>query len=226
MWQCVFRHMWTAKAQIRLHGCAVWSGPSLSANRIIGYYRTYEWRAKALMILCTCAGWSESVHFVLLKTLFSLILPIYSRLSLSQTPRYQNFQFEITAVWDNRSWNVKNIKQNSTNIIQKLVWLKQQFELSAMRVNCIDMVNVLKFPTPKFLTKCYICKQCRPRSDCSWRSSLIRVFTVCHSIKHFKRQMHKKQNLRQKSMEESVRNFRTFTVQLFYLQGFYWQLCL
>ena len=25
-------------------------------------------------------------------------------------------------------------------------------------------------------------KHCRPRSDCSWRSSLIRVFTVCYTI--------------------------------------------
>ena len=38
----VFRHIRTAKAQIRLRGCAVWSGPSLSANRTIGYYRMYE----------------------------------------------------------------------------------------------------------------------------------------------------------------------------------------
>ena len=71
-----------------------------------------------------------------------------------------------------------------------------------------SMVNILKFYTPKFLRKCYmqtvqtqnfwlniICKQCRPRSDCSWRSSLIRVYTVCHSIKYFKKQLHKKQNL-------------------------------
>ena len=28
-------------------------------------------------------------------------------------------------------------------------------------------------------------KQCRPRSDCFWRSSLIRVYTVCHSISIF-----------------------------------------
>ena len=27
-----------------------------------------------------------------------------------------------------------------------------------------------------------LCKQCRPRSDCSQRSSLIRVFTVCYTI--------------------------------------------
>ena len=37
---------------------------------------------------------------------------IYSGLSLSQTPKDQIFQFEITVVWENRSWNVKNTKQN------------------------------------------------------------------------------------------------------------------
>ena len=30
---------------------------------IIRYYRRYEHRAKARMILCTCAGWWEVVHF-------------------------------------------------------------------------------------------------------------------------------------------------------------------
>ena len=59
----VFRHMRTAKAQIRLRICAVWSGPSVSANRIIGYYRMYEWRAKARMIFCACTGWSEFARF-------------------------------------------------------------------------------------------------------------------------------------------------------------------
>ena len=33
------------------------------------------------------------------------------------------------------------------------------------------------------------------------RSSLIRVYTVCHSTKYFKKELHKKQNLGQKSME-------------------------
>ena len=36
---------------------------AFTANRIIGYYRMYEWRAKTWMILCACTGWSESVHF-------------------------------------------------------------------------------------------------------------------------------------------------------------------
>ena len=41
----VFGHIRTAKAQISLRIRAGWSGPSLSANRIIGYYRIYEWWA-------------------------------------------------------------------------------------------------------------------------------------------------------------------------------------
>ena len=40
------------------------------------------------------------------------------------------------------------------------------------------------------------CKQCRPRSDCFWWSSLIRVYTVCHyTISKYFKELHKKQNL-------------------------------
>ena len=68
----VFRRIWTAKAQISLHIHAVWSGPSLSTNRIIGYYRMLEWRAKTWMILCVCVdGLSLSIS-TCLKALFHL----------------------------------------------------------------------------------------------------------------------------------------------------------
>ena len=67
-----FRHMWTAKAQISLHIRAAWSGTSLSANSIIGYYRMYDWRAKTWMILCAYTGWSDSVLSPRLKALFCL----------------------------------------------------------------------------------------------------------------------------------------------------------
>ena len=50
---CV-RALRTAKVQIRLRIRAVWSGPTLSTNRAIGYYRMYERRAKAQTILCAC----------------------------------------------------------------------------------------------------------------------------------------------------------------------------
>ena len=51
----------------------------------------------------------------------------------------------------------------------------------------LSMVNVLKFCTPKFLTK----------ADSDQRSSLIRVYTVCHSSTYLKIQV---QNLGQKCM--------------------------
>ena len=63
MRKCVIGHMRTAKAQIRLRIHAVWSVPSMSAYRIIGYYRIYEWRAKTRMVRCASTGWYESVYF-------------------------------------------------------------------------------------------------------------------------------------------------------------------
>ena len=45
-------------------------------------------------------------------------------------------------------------------------------------------VDVLKFQTLLACQKC-LDKQCRPRSDCFCRSSLIRVLSVCYIKKHF-----------------------------------------
>ena len=63
MRKCDFGHMRTGMAQFSLRIRAVWSWPSVFANRTTDYYRMYEWRAKATMILCGCAGLSESAHF-------------------------------------------------------------------------------------------------------------------------------------------------------------------
>ena len=60
----IFGHMRTSKAQISLRIRAVWSKFSLSANRIIRYHRMYQWRAKARMGPCACAGWCESANVV------------------------------------------------------------------------------------------------------------------------------------------------------------------
>ena len=49
-----------------------------------------------------------------------------------------------------------------------------------LQSNTHDMVKVLKFWT-LVASPNAIDKQCRPRSDCFWRSSLIRVFPVCYS---------------------------------------------
>ena len=45
--KCLFGCMQTAKAQIRLCIRTVWSGPSLSAARIIWYYTMFQWRTNA-----------------------------------------------------------------------------------------------------------------------------------------------------------------------------------
>ena len=50
--------------------------PSLLANRFIEYYRIYEWRAKARMILCACAGWCECAFCVYSKGRFRLTWPM------------------------------------------------------------------------------------------------------------------------------------------------------
>ena len=42
-----------------------------------GYYGMYEWRAKAEMILDTCAGLSESAYFARLEAFFGLTQPKY-----------------------------------------------------------------------------------------------------------------------------------------------------
>ena len=59
------------------------------------------------------------------------------------------------------------------------------------------MVNDLKFHTPTFLTKC-IMQPCITETDYSERSSLIEVYTVCHSNKYFVKQVHRKYNLGKK----------------------------
>ena len=81
----IFRHMLTAKALISLVICAFWAGPSLSANRIIGFWM-YEWRAKAQILLCTCAGWSEPAHVQRHFLLDMTHLPMSKKTSIARKP--------------------------------------------------------------------------------------------------------------------------------------------
>ena len=55
-------------------------------------------------------------------------------------------------------------------------------------------------------------KQCRPRSDCFWRSSLIMVFPVWFSNKHFVNSSPDTQHFIWEPKAKSIDNFRTFTV--------------
>ena len=67
-----FGHMRTAMVQISLRIHAVWSGPSLSVNRINWHYRMHQWWASPRMIhvLCACADEFKSLHFAYVRRLF------------------------------------------------------------------------------------------------------------------------------------------------------------
>ena len=86
----VFRHMRIANVQISLRIRAAWSGPSLSANRIIWYYRMYDWRAKTRMIRSACTRWCESAYFAHVRRHFFawrdpiMLVPGYVRIGLIQ----------------------------------------------------------------------------------------------------------------------------------------------
>ena len=60
-WENVSLGIGGQKAQIRLHICAVWSGPLLSAYINFGHCSMYQWRENAWVRLKRYE--SESVHF-------------------------------------------------------------------------------------------------------------------------------------------------------------------
>ena len=78
---------------------------------------------------------------------------------------------------------IKGLQSNHLNHT-KIIWLECLSTLRRMSTihhNKLT-VKVLKFST--LVCQKGLDKQFRPRSDC-WRSSLIRVFPVCYSDKHF-----------------------------------------
>ena len=61
------------------------------------------------------------------------------------------------------------------------------FEQACFRNNSIFFVWQMSLNfVHQFFWQNSICKQWRPRSDNSWRSSLIRVYTVCYSTKYLR----------------------------------------
>ena len=85
VWLIYWSHL--AKTYLQAYADSeVWSEPSLSSNRSIGHYKMYEWRAKARMILCACAGWSESADFVHVRRHFFAWWCPYNILTRSDSP--------------------------------------------------------------------------------------------------------------------------------------------
>ena len=68
----VFGHMRTAKAQISLRVRAGWSGPFLSANRTIEYYRIYEWKRPGWLY----AHAQDDLHLCILRMFRRLVFAL------------------------------------------------------------------------------------------------------------------------------------------------------
>ena len=73
-----FRAYADSEALISLRSCAGWSGPWLSANRVLGHYRMYQWEANACISLWACGVWIWICAFCAYsKTRFCLMRPIF-----------------------------------------------------------------------------------------------------------------------------------------------------
>ena len=123
---------------------------------------------KALISLCKCAGWCGPLLFanswrqvLWRRGPYVLWLGIFSML------------IEI-----NRSFSF---------LVMKFIGFYDpsvHFSSFSFMISHRLYIAVLKFVT-LVICKKGLGKQRRPRSDCFWRSSLIRVFPVCYSDKYF-----------------------------------------
>ena len=98
----VFGHMWTANCLISMRIRVVWSGPLLSANRIIWYYKMFQWRENVWTRFCVWAEWCAFSHFEHdLRYTFAWRDPILNCLS-DKYPRIAIFARQGAQVWNDQ----------------------------------------------------------------------------------------------------------------------------
>ena len=144
----VFWHMRTAKAQISLHIRAVWSGPSLSANRIIGHYRMRQWKANVRMRLCACVGWICICAFCARwKTHFGLARPTQSFRRIQLTQSYRRNQ--LTTANERKSTcetlTAKDTHDRLGPVVQSVVSLTSSLRVILLTVLVDSIHNILIF---------------------------------------------------------------------------------
>ena len=120
---------------------------------------------------------------------------------LQQTCASKNFTVSEN-VWVFYNWWVREFKESGTPDFRCYIYYQQLFNSVTFLLDYMShsrsshkltsMINVRKFLTPKFLTKWHM------QTVQSQTSSLIRVYTVCHYTKYFKKLMHKKPNFDKK----------------------------
>ena len=146
----VFEYRRTARALIRLRIRAVWSRPSLSANRIIRHCRMWKWRANARIRLCAGAGWSESAHCVRVwKHVFT-----WHFSCLSGNLRQRSFQ------------HVRPIKTQPRSLISLFVRRKKLYILGCFKLHPVKILLSANAQTELNLRWAHVCKYG------SWRCGL------------------------------------------------------
>ena len=90
--------IWTGKAQVSLHIRSVWTGPSLHANRIIGYYR-YAWMESN--------GLDDTLRRMIRVCAFcSLRKHAYSNIKKISPPKSENFQVKNSDIFHISAQNI------------------------------------------------------------------------------------------------------------------------
>ena len=106
----------TAKAQISQRIRAVRPGPSLSAYRIIRYYRMYEWKTKDVLILCACA-YSKALFRLTLLNSNNMDTTDFLRRGYDKIDKHIGGIFLVYCLTCRRMLNIKSFSLLSKRIL-------------------------------------------------------------------------------------------------------------
>ena len=104
-------------------------------------------------------------------------------LSLKQLCTFSSIALQCCLVEKQLNVKIVDVEYTSQRCSSKNYLEKQS---NSLKNNGHSVSNILN-PYPAVHDNPYLCKQCWSRSDGFWRSHLIRIYTVCHSVCEFER---------------------------------------
>ena len=117
-------------------------------------------------------------------------------------------------------WQFILIHDRYQQLIEKMQRIKSKIILRHMTWFISQMISFLL--NSGKCTKILTLVACQNAWTNIWRSSLTRLFPVCHCDKHFVNSSHENQHFICKQKEKSVQNFRTFSIPvLWHNQDFF-----
>ena len=167
-------HVRTAKAQIRLRRCAVWSGPSLSARRINEYYSIDRCIAKILLRLCRLADWSGFFLLILgvllEKHLLFNYVPRHAKRGFSGIWELQRPRSACVSPWFLHSFAIRRIIVPYTMILHAKVNSADSNQTAQLHLHNLTLAFT-----------CHICQEC----TCTFSHGAISIsLTVINQSSH------------------------------------------